>query len=689
MIAKWTTCLLVLHASAVSQDTSPPAVSITTPGNHQQVGGLFEVDVTASDDTGVAVVEFYKSGALIEADAAAPFQATYNFNADNPNRSYELKVVARDQAGNEASAAVNVEKPNYDFRPPGCTLTEHGAFFKVWAPHATEIALVGDFNSWNESGHLLWNGNGWWFGFEPGVVAGQKYHFVINDNLKRPDPYGRQMEHSAGASITKDAEAFTWTDGAWETPRFENMIIYELHVGTFVGKNDGQQYPGNFKNLLTKLDYIKSLGANMIEILPVHEVPGPDGNNSTPYLGYSPTGLFAVEASYSSGVGNSYDDLKRFVDEAHAKGLGVILDVVYNHFSTFDGRDNWYWNYDGGEENNDGGIYFAGHRTQWGIAPDWQRKEVRDYIEHNCKYWLREFHLDGLRWDATSEIKNKPGGWEAMRDILWNVRQEFPSKILICENLPYEKEAVESGNFHSGWWVDLHHELESAFKAEGHADLGEVKHGINGGDYSRPTKRVVYAMSHDECRNGGSYLVSEFGGRRNWNAHAKSRAAAAVCLMSPGIPMIFQGEELAQDGWFDDNYDHAVDWAYEHDSDGARMRNLYQDATKVRWDHEALRRGTLVWSHEDHQNKVLAYRRDWQGQHVLVVVNFSPDNFGGHSYGVQPGLEGQWTQILCTQDSRYGGWDGAGNAFHEPHTQADGRIYMNVPKFSVVVMKRK
>ena len=132
-------------------------------------------------------------------------------------------------------------------------------------------------------------------------------------------------------------------------------------------------------------------------------------------------------------------------------------------------------------------------------------------------------------------------------------------------------------------------------------------------------------------------MISEFGGRQSWNAHAKSRAAAALCLMSPGIPMIWQGEEFAQDGWFDDNYDHAVEWPYERDTDGSRMKNLYQDATKTRWDHEALRRGSLAWTHEDHNNKVLAFRRDWAEQHVLVAVDFGSQNFGNHSYGVPVG----------------------------------------------------
>jgi 1,4-alpha-glucan branching enzyme len=276
-----------------------------------------------------------------------------------------------------------------------------------------------------------------------------------------------------------------------------------------------------------------------------------------------------------------------------------------------------------------------------------------------------------------------------MRDILWNVRTAHPSKILIAENLPYEKAVVESGNFHTGWFVDFHHKLEAAFKAEANASLDDAKTGINGGDYTHVTKRVIYAMSHDECRNGASYLISEFGGRDNWDARAKARAMAALMFLSPGIPMIWQGEEFAQDSWFNDDFDHAVNWKYETDTIGARMKNLYRDAAGARWNQEALRFGSLVWTHED-PNKVLAFRRDWNGQRILVIVNFGSTDWTDHSYGVGTGGQrGQWTQILCSQDAAYGGWDAAGNAFHEPWTQDDGKIYVNVPKFSVVAMKLK
>ena len=225
-----------------------------------------------------------------------------------------------------------------------------------------------------------------------------------------------------------------------EDSRFENMIIYELHVGTFVGENDGQPYPGNLKKLLTKLDYIKSTGANMIELLPMHEVPGPDGANATPYLGYAPTGLFAVESSYSSNGANAYDDLKELVNAAHEKGLGVILDVVYNHFSDISGRDNWYWNYDGEPERKRRGNLLRRQENTGGRRRIGNAARCRNYVEQNCKYWVREIHLDGLRWDATSHIKDKPNGWEAMRDIAWSVRRNTRTRS------SFAKTSVRKGN---------------------------------------------------------------------------------------------------------------------------------------------------------------------------------------------------------------------------------------------------
>jgi len=660
-------------------DTTKPTVAITYPTNNNKIGGIITVTANASDNVGVTSVAFYLNNTLVYNDTTSPYSATYNFNALPPNSNYTIKVIASDAAGNKATNSIIVNKPNHNYRGPGANLgtsTDNGCFFKVWAPHATSVALVGDFNGWNTTNHYLWNTGGWWFGFAPRARAEQKYKFYINGSLWKPDPYGRAMENSVGASIIKNPSSYTWNEGGWTTPSFENMIIYELHVRSFVGKNDGQTYPGNFVSLKTKIPYLKDLGINMVELMPINEFPGDQS------WGYNCIAYFAPESAYGTP-----DQLKDFINECHRNGIGVIIDVVYNHVGS---SDNFLYNYDGDSEYGDGGIYFNGMDTPWGLAPDFGRAEVKQYFQDNAFYWFAEFHVDGLRWDATAYIKDKPNGWAFMRDINWNVRSVYPNRILIAENLPYENAMMSGANFHSCWYVDFHHKLQACWEQGGYCNLEDAKVGINGGSWGAVTWRTIYSISHDEAANGSQYNISQFGGRANWDARAKARAFGALLLMSPGIPMLFEGEEFLQDSYFHNDWDHAVNWSYEHDTYGSQTKAMYKAAIQTRWLNPALRSATCNFVHQDNNNKVLAFKRYSGYNVVLVVVNFSGVSFGNHSYGVSTGGQtGQWTQIFCSQDAAYGGWDGAGNAYYEPWTQGDGKIYINVPKYSVIVMKLK
>ncbi len=664
-----------------TSDTTAPSVSVTSPSAGNRVGGKMTVTASASDNVGVDHVVFYKNTTIVGTDTSSPYSYQYNWNADAPNNNYTIKVVAYDAAGNSAQSSITVNKPNHDFRAMGANLADNGAFFKVWAPHATSVAIAGDFNGWDSSNNYLWNTSGFWYGFAPGAQKYQKYKFVINGNLWKPDPYGRAMENSVGSSIIEDPYAFSWTDQAYSTPTLNNMIIYELHVRSFVGKNDGQGYPGTFQSVATKLDYLKNLGINMIEIMPVGEFPGDQS------WGYNTVGYFAPDSAYGTP-----DDLKNLVNQAHRRGIGVIMDVVYNHVGS---SDNFMWDFDGDDEGGDGGIYFKNnwteYNTPWGPAPDFGRTEVKQFFMDNAKYWLSEFKMDGLRWDATSVMKNIGGvAWDFMRDINWAVRQQFPSAVLISEQLPYDNAMMSGANFSSCWYVDFHHKTEAALKAGGYSDLNDIKTAVNGGGYSDQVWRTIYAISHDEAANGSAYLATEFGGRGDWDARAKARVAGALMLATPGIPMLFEGEEFLQDTYFKDDYDHAVNWAYEADTVGSQMEQMYKDAISARWMNEALRSPGFAWTHQDDNNKVIAFRR-WSssGNVVLVVVNLSGQSFSNHSYGVTTGQTGQWTQIFCSQDAAYGGWDGAGNAFYDPWTQGDGKIYINVPKYSITMMKLK
>jgi len=155
--------------------------------------------------------------------------------------------------------------------------------------------------------------------------------------------------------------------------------------------------------------------------------------------------------------------------------------------------------------------------------------------------------------------------------------------------------------------------------------------------------------------------------------------------------MMFQGEEFLQNGWFNDQYENAANWSFQTDGVGSQMQTMYKAATAVRWGNDAFRRGSFAWAHNRDGNNILAFRRNWGSNVALVVVNLSGvDYVNNHSYGISTGGQGgQWTQIFNSQEAAYGGWDGSGNAYHEPWTQGDGKIYLNVPKYSVVVMRLK
>jgi 1,4-alpha-glucan branching enzyme len=203
--------------------------------------------------------------------------------------------------------------------------------------------------------------------------------------------------------------------------------------------------------------------------------------------------------------------------------------------------------------------------------------------------------------------------------------------------------------------------------------------------------------SHDQCGDGNNgndgkrNFVQRFGGRTNWYARAKARMAWALNIAAEGTPMLFMGSECHQEGYWhdswDNNGDHRFDWSIAGDWMGMEMRYLVQAANQTRWNHVALRNGSLEVTHRD-TNGVIAFKR-WNnaGDVVLVVVNASDHSYTSASYGVATGQAGRWEQILCTQDAWFGGWHGAGNAYYQPHTQADGRVYVNVPQWSVTMFR--
>ncbi len=284
------------------------------------------------------------------------------------------------------------EKTNTAKHPGmGALPNAKGVTFRVWAPHAEKVYVIGSFNDWSKTSTRLINEkNGYWSADVSEAKPGDEYRYLIHGvggPVSRIDPYARKVTNAAGNGIIYEPQAFDWGDNAFHMATGNELVIYEMHVGTFNVKEKG--HPGTFDSAIEKLPYLKELGTNAIEVMPIAEFAGDFS------WGYNPAHPFAVESIYGGP-----DGFKRLVKAAHEQGIAVIVDVVYNHFGP---GDLDLWQFDGWSENEKGGIYFYNdHRSQtpWGeTRPDYGRGEVRQYLRDNALMWFEEYHVDGLRWD--------------------------------------------------------------------------------------------------------------------------------------------------------------------------------------------------------------------------------------------------------------------------------------------------
>ena len=546
------------------------------------------------------------------------------------------------------------EKANTVTKHPGLGAIPNakGVSFRVWAPHAEKVYVIGTFNKWNETSNpLVSEQNGYWSASVPGAKAGDEYRYMIHTPvdwklppLSRIDPYARKVTNSVGNGIIYDPQAFHWGSDNFTMASWNELVIYEMHIGTFNVKEKG--HPGTFASAIEKLPYLKELGINAIEVMPVMEFSGDFS------WGYNPDHPFAIEGIYGGP-----DAFKLFVQAAHKHGIAVIVDVVYNHF----GPDNLdLWRFDGWSVNEKGGIYFYNdHRSQtpWGeTRPDYGRGEVRQYIRDNALMWFEEYHADGIRWDMTVYVKSIdgngdnpandiPDGWSLMQWINGEIQQLFPGKISIAEGMhknAWVTKDVGAGGagFNAQWDAEFVHSVRRAVIARDDAsrDLGAVSRAIEHRWDSDAFKRIIYTESHDEVANGRERVPEEIwpGKVDSWFSKKRSTLGGALVLTSPGIPMIFEGQELLEDRWFQDKV--PIDWSRVKDEHG--ILGMYRDLIALRRNRSGVTRGlcgqNIHLYHFDDEAKLIAFHRwDKQGSKdsVVVVVNMTNQNRDGYVIG--------------------------------------------------------
>ena len=573
----------------------------------------------------------------------------------------EIPTLRKAAAKKKASATSSPKQITFPPAAPppdlgmGVTLQEPGAWFKLWAPNASKVSVVGSFNGWSDQSNVLLRGDGgYWYGYVPEAKAGDEYKYALargRKKFQRNDPYARQLTGSRGNTLIL-ANDFDWGNDEFRMTSWNNMVLLEMHVGTFNVKEEGK--PGDLYGLIEKLPYLRDLGINALNVMPLNECPGGFS------WGYNPAHPFALENQYGGAKA-----FKELVKAAHQHGIAIILDVVYNHFGP-DRLDLWQFDGPLDGEPDRGGVYFYNDwraETPWGdTRPDLDRGEVRQYLFDNAMMWLDEYRVDGLRIDSVSHIRNVfgksndpehdlPEGWSFLQWINDEIRRRTPWKISIAEDPNGSEWLVKTtGEGGAGfnvlwdnWFVHTVHDAvvtrdDQHRNMEGLADV--IRHCWNGD----PFQRIVYSESHDEVANGSKRIAEEIAPDHVDNFFSKKRSAlgTALVLTSPGIPMLFQGQELLADKWFDPQI--PLDWTRAETFRG--LVSLHRDLIALRQNRHGHTRGlsgpNVNVFHVNQADKVIAFHR-WQnnvpGDSVVVVMNFANRSYDHYRIGLpDPGV---------------------------------------------------
>lgn len=523
-----------------------------------------------------------------------------------------------------------------------------GVTFRTWAPNATSVGVKGQFNGWATAALTQEGSSGYWSRDVAGAKVGQEYKYRINGNSDRRDPRARRVVNSAGNSVVYQPGAFDW-GGVQANPPWKNdLVIYEMHVGTY---NAESWIPSTFDGCIERLDHLVAMGVNAVQVMPIMEFAGDRS------WGYNPADPFAVE----SGLGGP-DAFKRFVKACHQKGLAVLVDVVHNHYGP---SDLDLWQFDGWSQNGKGGIYFYNDSrasTMWAdTRPDYGRAEVRQYIHDNIQMLLSEYRVDGFRWDSVFSMLYANGGStfltdaaNLLRDINWMIATQYPGRIRIAEDHAFDANM----NFDGQWDVGFHDHLQWQVTRGSDSErnmnwLGDRIYGSH--------NRVLFSESHDTAGdlNNKFRLPRYIDASNPWSIWARKRQllAQGMVMTSAGMPMIFQGQEMNEDWTFSSST--SLRWGLTNTWKG--IVRAYTDMVHAR---RNLRGGTqglkgtgVNVHHKDDLNKVISYIR-WDAgggaDDVVVVANFAVTAWTNNNYLVEFPSAGTWYSHFNGDSTNYG-----------------------------------
>lgn len=592
-----------------------------------------------------------------------------------------------------------------------------GVYFAVWAPNATEVSVMGNFNQWSAFSHQLsgrWDQSGIWEGFIPHLDLGEVYKYGIRTGtgilLEKADPYALCFENALQAGSAVCTTFYEWQDKDWMKKRWQHnslsapISVYEMHLGSWM-RDPGN--PGRFLSygeIADKLiPYIKAMNFTHVEFMPVMEYP------YDPSWGYQITGFYAATSRFGGP-----QELMYLISELHKNNIGVFLDWVPSHFP---GDAN-------GLHRFDGSFLYEHEDPRKGFHPDWKsyifnygRPEVKSFLISNAIFWLDRYHADGLRVDAVTSMlhldySRKDGEWEPniyggnvnleakqfLQDFNTAVYREFPDVQTIAEessDFPRLTKPVHDDDgvgFGMKWMMGWMHDTLDYFKQDSLLRR-EFQSKITFTSTYMFNENYMMPLSHDEVVHGKSSLIYKMPGDE-WQKFANLRAMYVYMFTNPGAKLLFMGDEFAQTTEW--NFTQSLDWHLLQYPVHKNMQELVRDLNRIYRTHPALYelqfdpQGFEWVDGDDRDNSIFIYlRKSKNNKEVLMtVLNLTPRSF---DYRIGVDEQTDWKVILNSDEGKYSG-SGVeaviSQRLDEGWNNRKNSIIIRLPPLSGVVLKQ-
>jgi 1,4-alpha-glucan branching enzyme len=636
----------------------------------------------------------------------------------------------------------------------GATVWPDGTDFRTWAPHASMVSVVAgsalagsDQPSFRPApeDHLAPLGDGSWGGFLAGVGDGTPYMFFVEGagsaGWKR-DPYARELTASPAFPdsycVVRDSASYAWRSEGWRSPGFSDLIIYQLHVGTFwaqdeTGRDVRRERGGTFLDVIEKLEHLQALGVNAIQLLPVQEF------ETAFSMGYNGVDYFSPEGAYTAPAGqlgwrlaninrrldrlgkpalsalellHCTNQLKCLVDLCHLHGIAVIFDLVYNHAGGgFDDRSIWFYDRQP-TDNQNNSLFFTDHGWAGGQIFAYWNDWVSRFLIDNARFFLTEFRIDGIRYDEVRVIENNGGRLFCQR-LTDTVRATNPAAIQIAEYWNADRaNALHAPPGGLGFDAELGDGLRDALRdllkqasAGGWAplNLAAVANSLVAPAAIPEGWRLVQCLenqdvtfaSHSDAARVA--MLADSSDRTSWYARSRSRTATGLLLAAPGIPALFMGQEFLEDqNWSDDReqIDTLLAWQALDGADTAKRDFLkfIADMIQLRRAQPALRGSSARVSRAANDDRVIVLHRwiEGEGRDVVVVANLAEQPKLDYAIGLPFAVD--WLELLNSDvydnfpNQAPVGNDGRVRSWSEPLDGFSARAAIAIPANGIIVL---